>query len=61
MNEYQVERDIGRCFTVVTINLPELEVARCATAQEFRALLSQTVSPVLDELVQRWIEMMKPR
>lgn len=51
---FEVERNVRRYGTDVTIFLPECDVMACQTVQEFKCLLANRVTPVLNELVAKW-------
>lgn len=58
---FAVERDIRRCGDSVTIFLPMEDAMHCQTAQEFRCLLANAVTPVLDTLVEKWEQQQRER
>jgi hypothetical protein len=58
---FEVERELFRQCDRVTMFLPMEDVRRCETVTEFRALLSNRVTPVLDEIVVKWQELQKQR
>lgn len=58
---FEAERDIVRCGDRVTIFLPMCDVTECQTVQEFKCLLANAVTPVLNRLVEEWEKQQRER